>query len=98
MRPVGSSRSARHRFPRCPLTGKVRFGEHRDATQALAQCRRLAKAAVEARGAGPCAARCGATAAAAAEVGTSRASSPSVSDEPASSRLGKQRRNLETSA
>lgn len=25
----------RHRFPTCPETGKVRFGEHKDATQAL---------------------------------------------------------------
>jgi hypothetical protein len=30
----------RRRLPRCPATGKVRFRDHHDATQALAAARR----------------------------------------------------------
>ena len=32
----------RHRFPQCTKAGKVRFGEHKDATQALREARRAA--------------------------------------------------------
>jgi hypothetical protein len=34
-----------HIYPRCPATGKVRFGEHKDATQALRQARQAAQSA-----------------------------------------------------
>lgn len=34
-----------HRFPRCPITGKVRLGERKDARLAVRECRRQAAAA-----------------------------------------------------
>lgn len=39
-----SRRRCKHRFPRCSTTGKVRYGERKDARLALEDCRRLAAA------------------------------------------------------